>query len=67
MDNKQRMDKMGEVHNVLKDGSIAVRYNYWTGKHTLEIAVLTKTDLDKAHTLFVHSENTLGYLSVMCI
>jgi hypothetical protein len=67
MDNKKRMSKMGEVLKELRDGKIAVRYHLWIGPHTLEVAVHTPTDLDKAHTLLSTSKNTLGYDSVACI
>ena len=67
MDNEQRMDKMGEVLKAIEAASIPVKYNHWSGEHTLEIALHNKHDYEKAHTLLKSSENTLGYVSVMCI
>ena len=67
MDNEQRMEKMKDVLDHLSDDGIATRYNYWYSPNALEIGLHTPTDLEKAHTLFDSSENTLGYDSVVCL
>ena len=52
MDNPKRMRRMAEILEVLEDNWIAVRYNFWSGPHTLEVALHSKADYEKSYTLF---------------
>ena len=52
MDNPKRMRRMAEILEVLEDNWIAVRYNFWSGPHTLEVALHSKADYEKSYTFF---------------
>ena len=61
------MSLMGKVLKRLEDGKIAVRYNFWSGPHTLEVALHTKTDYEKSCTLFDDEGLVPECDSVICI
>jgi len=46
-----------QVIDALDSKGIAVRYHHWSGSHTLEVALRSKTDYEKSYTLFEELDN----------
>ena len=49
---KHGTELQNKVRLLLDKNGIAVRLWNWVGSHTLEVGYLTKTDYEKAYTLF---------------